>query len=204
MHMTTGRRAGVSLLVGVGLTSSAWGQWFAAHRLPAPQPVGAPAPPAASRAIPQDARPGDPDPQAERIVDELERAAGLSAPDRPVGEPVAPDPAPPRRAAAREARARRGQLLPEGTYLPSRRGRMARNPAGDWVFVFDSGPRGRTEPPMVLMPSRTLEEMERLAGGQGEAAILTVSGQVFVYKGQNYLLPSFVVPERRGELTPLQ
>ncbi len=82
-----------------------------------------------------------------------------------------------------------GVLLPEGSFLPRRRGIVV--PVGDidWAFVPDEDAVGDSEPPMLLLPSRRLEEMVRLVEGRGEAVTFVLDAQVYVYRGRNLLLP---------------
>lgn len=94
------------------------------------------------------------------------------------------------------------KLLREGSFLASRRGRMVRSSEGAWLFVFDSDSSTKAEPPMTMMPCLNLQAMEKLAERGGDALSYTVSGQVFVYKNRNYLLPTLYVINRRAEMTP--
>src|SRR5690606_9434415 len=91
-----------------------------------------------------DTRDQNADPEVDRIIEALERAANRDADTR-----IAPPPTTPAAASSK--------LLREGTFLRSRRGRVVRDEAGDWVFRFDSdGQSPITDPPMVLMPCQAL------------------------------------------------
>ncbi len=86
----------------------------------------------------------------------------------------------------------------EGMFLTARPGGLLRVSTGDWVFVPQQAGQGIELRPMVLLPSQTLT---RLASGAqamlGQAAGV-VSGQVFVYRGREYLLPTayrIIAPE---------
>lgn len=86
----------------------------------------------------------------------------------------------------------------EGMFLTARPGGLLRVSTGDWVFVPQQSAQGIELRPMVLLPSQTLT---RLASGAqtmlGQAAGV-VSGQVFVYRGREYLLPTayrIIAPE---------
>ncbi len=89
----------------------------------------------------------------------------------------------------------RGRLLPEATFLVRRQGTLLKAPSGERVFVFldqiEDRP-GQSVPlrPMVLIPCATLERMERFATGDAGLEYFTVSGEVFQYRGRNYLLPT--------------
>lgn len=140
------------------------------------------------------------DPDVEDLIRGLERAAG----DRRVVRPVQPDRTE-QVTPITEAAPTQRTVVPEGTFLPSRRGRMVRAHTGEWIFVFDADARGESEPPMVLVPCRTLMQMERIAEHRGEAATFTVSGQVFVYHNRNYLLPTMFTTRRTIDgITPIQ
>jgi hypothetical protein len=144
------------------------------------------------------------DAEVEKILAEL-RDAGGGGGDRRSTLPLAP---PARREAAPGAPAAAGPrpaLLPEGTFLAARRGRLVRSAAGEWLFVVDSGAEGVAEPPMLLLPCRNLAAMERLAEQRGDAVTFTVSGQVFVYRDRNCLLPvMYVLNRRTDEVLPTQ
>lgn len=98
----------------------------------------------------------------------------------------------------------KGKLLPEGSFIVNRLGRMIRaEHGGNWLFAFDSDGDAQQDPPMVLLPSRRLEQMEKLAQERGDALQLVVSGKVLVYHKRNYLLPTIVkVPYKRENLSP--
>lgn len=82
------------------------------------------------------------------------------------------------------------KLLREGSFVVSRRGRLSRTGGGtNWLFVFESD-NGVTDPPMYLLPCRKLEVMEKIYGEYGDAAVFVMTGQVFVYHGANYLMPT--------------
>lgn len=94
-----------------------------------------------------------------------------------------------------------GQTLPEGAYLAQRRGTLHRLDSGVWVFVFDADAAGRAEPPMVVAPSIGLMQMRRLVESRADAGLrFKVSGRVTLYRGRNFLVPTFgsILVEREG------
>ncbi len=100
-------------------------------------------------------------------------------------------------------------LRREGSMLVLQRGHLRRNREGRWAFVIDND--ADAEPtkgdiPMTLQPSLLLEELEDLVRVHGEQLALRVSGRLFVYEGENYLLPTmFLVDyDPSGNLTPGQ
>jgi hypothetical protein len=78
----------------------------------------------------------------------------------------------------------------EGELVMGRRGRLIYGPGGQAIFAFEGDSRETPEPPMVLQPCRELDEMEALARDRGDKIVFVVSGQVFAYRGANYLLPT--------------
>ena len=102
---------------------------------------------------------------------------------------------------ARTGRAReqvsgsRGQaerLTPEGSFVMNRRGTVSRHPSGAWMLTFDADASGLADPPMVLLPGRQLERLERyMQGAPGRPSVL-VSGRAYLYRGRNYLQPTLI------------
>lgn len=79
------------------------------------------------------------------------------------------------------------RAIAEGTFVVRRPGRLIRSGAGDSVFVPTS--IGEGDPPMILQPCRMLSVV-RAAVEVSPEAIVTISGQVTVYRGRHYLLPT--------------
>jgi len=88
-----------------------------------------------------------------------------------------------------ESRLFGGRLLREGAFLTEATGTLQTLSTGAWAFVFERG-RSVDLPPMVVMPSMTLAAMEQVVESRDSEVRLVVSGQVFVYRGRNYLLPT--------------
>ncbi len=124
-----------------------------------------------------------------------------------------------------DARAGRGAgmpgLVPEGDYLVQRRARLVRASDGRWAVAFDNDTDGTTpgaeasrprtadgrlipDVPMVLIPCALLARMETTAERYGDNQPVTVSGRVFAYENENFLLPTMFVAERKSEVTPMQ
>jgi hypothetical protein len=176
-----------------------------------PAAVPAPKPPAAAPTAPA----GD-DPR--KTMEQMKQKAPSGSPAGPAptttptpagggASPAAPAPSAPATgpsAPAAAEPAQGGRLLREGTFLASRRGRVIKTTGGEWQFHFDTGPENKADAPMVLMPCLNLQAIEKLADRGSEALSFTVSGQVFVYKGRNYLLPTMYSVNRRGDVTPAQ
>lgn len=80
--------------------------------------------------------------------------------------------------------------MPEGAFVVSERGRGVALPTGDWAFIFHAGSDGTRRRPMLLMPSQTLQRLQRLLADRGVDTPVRLSGQVFVYGSVNAILPS--------------
>ncbi len=93
-------------------------------------------------------------------------------------------------------------LLPEGTFVVNRRGRVIRTQDGAHVmFVFEADGRDTPETPMILQPCRKLQDMEDYVEKHGDQTIFRLSGQVHTYRNANYLMPTMMVIDiNRGNL----
>lgn len=81
-------------------------------------------------------------------------------------------------------------LLREGSVLVQTTGVLRRNDQVQWVFVIDLPERDR-ELELRLLPSSTLEEMQRIAESIDDQALaFEATGEVFVYENRNYFLPT--------------
>lgn len=81
--------------------------------------------------------------------------------------------------------ARRKALLPEGLRILNLVGQLDRDADG-WVF------RARPDQSYSafrLLPNRCLDQMVRASRGAGTPLLFSVSGEVTVFKGENYLFP---------------
>ena len=111
-------------------------------------------------------------------------------------------PAPSAEAESREfASVSAASLRPEGLTLVNRPGRVFREGAW-WVFAFESDHPEHPEPPMKLLASRGVELMAQTAERGERGLVFLVSGEVTVFEGENYLLPTLVT--RRIELGNLR
>ncbi|MCP3903542.1 MAG: hypothetical protein GY715_07885 [Planctomycetes bacterium] len=113
---------------------------------------------------------------------------------------------PPLGSAERPARA---SVLREGSRIVRVAGRAVRAPRGEWVFVID--PDDATSPghEMTVLPCSHLSELEHMvASAPGFDLAFEMTGQVYVFRGRNYLLPThpplLVGHERRDEPSPAE
>ena len=151
-------------------------------------------------------------PSAEEVLEGLLRKRTenpLIEPARPAVTtplvPGKPTPAPAAIAGSAPGASSKAPLRREGQFVITRRGRMVRGSGGatNWMFVFDSDGEKLSDPPMYLTPCLLLEDMENIAARQGDSAVFVLSGQVFVYRGANYLLPTLMkLAPVRGNLQP--
>ncbi len=97
---------------------------------------------------------------------------------------------------------KRPSLRREGEFVIARRGRLLRSPnSSHMILQFDADGQQSPDPPMVMLPCRLLENMERLVQQNADRVVFNITGQVFVYRGLNYLLPTmFTLAVDKGNL----
>jgi hypothetical protein len=116
-------------------------------------------------------------------------------PPRPAPKPIAPKSAPPRDDSIpgledADFRIAPAPLRREGSFITRQRGSMLRLPGGDKAFIFHKDAQGRAERPMVLLPCLTLQSMEQILADRNDDTAFLITGQVYAYRGVNYLLPT--------------
>lgn len=80
--------------------------------------------------------------------------------------------------------------LDDGALIMSRRGRIARTPEGGWRFTFAADAAGLGDPPMILLPCLALEGLRDRVEQNGAQQVFLITGQVFTYHGERFLLPT--------------
>ena len=166
----------------------------------------------APTAKPTEAKPADPKPADDGAADPAGMINKLegAARERDAARPVLAVPEPGGPPASTHATGPSVPTLPpekllrEGSMITSRRGRMIRQPDGDWALTFDADAAGKSEPALLLLPCLNLQAMERVAERGGEAATMSVSGIVTTYKSRNYLLPTMYMVNRPSDIVPGQ
>jgi len=148
-------------------------------------------------------------PGAERktVLPDSKPGVETARPTNPTAPGRAPNPPAAGAQRARIADPGKTRLLREGTFLVSRQGRVVRSAGGEWLFAFDSDTQGlaTNDPTMVIMPCEKLMGIERIAEKHGEDISYTMTGQVFVYNGRNYLLPTnYIVNRPSGDVKTMQ
>jgi hypothetical protein len=168
---------------------------------PAVQQTPPSTPPTAPEPAPTQAAPAGgatpADPSIDQIVAELDKAAGPRPEAPSVRLAQEPAEAPVENAAA-------PRIMPAG-FLAARKARIVRGADGRLMARFDAGPSGATQAPMALLPNQNTQAIESLIDTIGDLGTITLSGNVQVYRGRNFLLPTMYVVERATDnLTPLQ
>lgn len=96
-------------------------------------------------------------------------------------------------------------LLPDGTPVVRRRGRLSRMTDGAWAFVFDNDEAdAMSSNALGVLPCLLLQRIEREAFAKGEGNEVILSGRVYAYGGQSYLLPTMVVRVRGSGISSVQ
>lgn len=80
-------------------------------------------------------------------------------------------------------------VLPEGTYLVDRIGRLVHGADGQqWEFAFDADGKALRDPPLVVLPNKTLMGIESAVSSLSREPRLRITGMVTEYRGRNYIL----------------
>jgi hypothetical protein len=83
-------------------------------------------------------------------------------------------------------------LLREGSYLIQAHGTLVRDPQTNWwMFKIAPGDRNEQVDELTLLPCMLLESLEQLVEADPQhETVFDLTGQVFVYRGRTYLLPT--------------
>src|SRR4051812_28690246 len=79
-------------------------------------------------------------------------------------------------------------VIREGTMIVDRLGRLSHTERGQAEFNFESDGKALRDPPMLLLPNLTLNQIEDQIKVSNRDLKLRVTGVVTEYKGRNYLL----------------
>ncbi len=90
---------------------------------------------------------------------------------------------------------KRLQLLPDGSHLANRVGRLSRD-GDDWRFVFEGD---ETQASIVLLPNQMLERMIQRSASSQAPLVFVVSGQITEFMGNNYLLTTVAFERSEGQ-----
>ncbi|WP_428386392.1 hypothetical protein [Mucisphaera sp.] len=84
-------------------------------------------------------------------------------------------------------------LMRDGSFIIGRRGHLRRSSdAAHLLFVFEAQAADNPTLPMIVQPCALREDMEDYLAERGNEISFIVSGQVFTYRGANYLLPTMM------------
>ena len=84
-------------------------------------------------------------------------------------------------------------LMREGTMIVDRLGRISHTEGGQAEFNFESDGKALRDPPMLLLPNLTLNQIEDQIAASNRDLKLRVTGIITEYKGRNYLLLEKVI-----------
>lgn len=83
-------------------------------------------------------------------------------------------------------------VKPDGSPLVSRAGRVMRD--GEWwTLHLESSNPNHPETPFKLLPNHTVEQMIVAAQGGNRHAVFIVSGEITLFDGENYMLPTMAL-----------
>lgn len=149
-------------------------------------------------------RPGD-DPEVADIIRQLEsrRSEALPPISGATGEAGKNEEARSITAADADRTNASRSLVPEGTIFTDRRGRLVR--IGDRLGIaFDGDANTPAEPAMYIIRSKALERLENSISSRTGSVDIVLTGRVYTYRNQNYILPLMAQLEPQGQLKPLQ
>ena len=186
---------------------------ISAYRIGSSEPAESPsADPQSSESPSPDIAPSDADtptsieddPAVRDLLDELSFNTGpadtASSPTRQVT-----DPSPSIRSRSQVTTSSTTIGIDEGTLIMRRPSRMIRNSSGAWTIVFDhDNPSSIDAIDLIVQPCRMLMGIERVAMDEGDAGQLLVSGRVYTYKGDHYILPTLMQRIRPQGLSTIQ
>lgn len=96
----------------------------------------------------------------------------------------------------------KGRLLPEGSFIVQLEGRVLQAAIGAWVFeptqLVDNAPVR----PMVILPSQTLSRLVQLLGQDAQNNLVSLTGEVLLYRGRNYLIVSAITTRPHEDAAP--
>ena len=151
------------------------------------------------------------DPRVTDLIRDLEQArlgprkVSPSGVARPGGESPVP-PATTTGAPSEAVTAQREGLANEGTMITNRRGRLMRmaTEGGRLCLVTDNDVNSPAGSVLILQPCRVMQQMEGMSSLRGDSMTFRVSGQIMVFGGKNFLMPTFFQIPPRSDLSPRQ
>jgi hypothetical protein len=138
------------------------------------------------------------EPAAEEIIAELSKQKPLkrvALPERVREATTAPSPQGGQVPSISGAQQKSAARWPEGSLLINQNGRLVPSESG-WMLAFEDQGKSPQRPPVRLLPNRLLERAISLSGGGAKGVVFTVSGEITLYEGTNYLLLRKVLVRR--------
>lgn len=83
-------------------------------------------------------------------------------------------------------------VMGEGTTLVRRPGRLIRQRHW-WTFVFESDHPDQPEPPIKLLPNKSVELMAQTSARGNNGLVFLLTGDVTLFEGENFLLPRIAI-----------
>ena len=71
-------------------------------------------------------------------------------------------------------------------------------------IAFDGDANTPAEPAMYIIRSKALERLEGTIANRTGSVDIVMTGRVYTYRNQNYILPLMAQLEPQGQLKPLQ
>ncbi len=94
-------------------------------------------------------------------------------------------------------------LLREGSFISRTRGRLAEDKSRrEWTFTPEALDRSGLARTLVLLPNEVLGEAVRVARLAPDELTYELTGEVFLYRGRNYVLPALLTPQAREREMP--
>jgi len=139
-----------------------------------------------------------PAPSADQMLDRMLKPAGPGQTLQPSTDRPAIDKTSGAGAVAPDAP--RVTVMREGSYIVDRVGRLSPSADGQQMeFVFESDGKALKDPPVVVLPSLKLMDMEWARETKGPETLFRITGMVTEYKGRNYVLLDKVVVVPEGQ-----
>lgn len=124
-----------------------------------------------------------------------QKPEGLTPERSPVIVPVRPH-------AEIDVGPQRGRLLPEGSFIVQLEGRVLQAAIGAWVFEPTQLVDNAAVRPMVILPSQTLSRLVQLLGQDAQNNLVSLTGEVLLYRGRNYLIVSAITTRPHEDAAP--
>lgn len=131
--------------------------------------------------------------------------SGFTSAQQAPSPPPATTQPPPVVPGTEEAKRTAPPLLREGSFITRTAGRFAEDKSRrEWTFIPDAVDRSGLERTLVLLPNEVLGDAVRVARLAPNELAFELTGEVFLYRGRNYVLPALLTPLAAKVETPIQ